>query len=74
MRDGFITGWQHAMWLLGYVSAMSWVVALLVLLFVGGWRVAGRTAHRTHVARLARAHRRAGRATPVSDERWAGVR
>lgn len=61
MSDGITTGYQHALWLLGYLLGflpLLAAAALLIALAVTSWP---RITHRVRVHRLRAQARRAGR-------------
>ena len=59
MTDGIATGWQHALWALGYLLGVLPVVLAVVLLVVAVLVVD--VPHRVRVYRLRRETRRSGR-------------
>lgn len=63
MSDGFRTGWDHACWLVGYLSGAVWPLLLVGALFALGWWSAGKTDHYLRARRIRRAARRSGRTT-----------
>lgn len=63
MSDGIATGYEHALWLLGYLIGLAPLLVLLGLIVGTAAPVAEWIYHRVRVHRIRRQTRRSGRTT-----------